>query len=204
MFDLVILSADKDQESALKGLLDSPQKLGIHPIHYKTITHPHRDPGCLRQSHDLLRPFLTSARYSLVVLDVEGSGSGQSQRAGVEAEVEQLLSQNGWNERVRCIAISPELEAWIWSRSANLPSILGWTEPVPLYDWLESEGHLAAGQSKPTDPKAALKSVLKKARRPASSSIFGEVARKVSYASCQDEAFKKLLITLRGWFTHSP
>lgn len=107
MFDLVILSADKDQESALKGLLDSPQKLGIHPIHYKTITHPHRDPGCLRQSHDLLRPFLTSARYSLVVLDVEGSGSGHSQRAGVEAEVEQLLSQNGWNERVRCIAILP-------------------------------------------------------------------------------------------------
>jgi len=199
--DLVVLAADKDQEFALKGLLDGPPKAGIRQICYKLLTHPQRDPGCFRHSHEILRPYASSARFAIVVLDVDGSGCHTQERAALEAQVESRLAANGWNDRAVCVAILPEVETWIWSQSPRLPQILGWRDrDLSMADWLSEKGYLESGQVKPADPKSALKAVLRQVQKPASSSIFREIAQSISYTTCQDPAFQKLLHTLRDWF----
>ncbi len=99
-WDLLVLTADKNTQFALEGLLSRPEVLGIRPIaRVRTLVHPRRDPAVLRDSHSFLRSFLGQASYCLVVFDREGSGGEDRSREELERRVQSNLDANGWQGR---------------------------------------------------------------------------------------------------------
>src|SRR5437879_4470000 len=75
--DLIVLVAGKDDASAIKGILNNPQKLGVREIKFEILVHPGRDAGCLQGSVELLRSYLKSHEHALVIFDHEGCGKEQ-------------------------------------------------------------------------------------------------------------------------------
>jgi len=201
--DLVVLVPDKNLEATLRGLLSRPQALSIREISFDVFIQSDRDPGCLRRSQDFLRPMCRRYTHGLVVFDRMGCGQEKKVREALEVEVSARLAASGWEERAAAVVVDPELEAWVWSDSPEVDRSLGWvataTEPN-LRGWLESRGFWEVGQAKPGDPKGAVEEVLRYVRRPRSSSIYGELARKVSFRRCQDGSFQALQDHLRRWF----
>jgi len=200
--DLVVLVADADTESVIRTLLNERHAaLNIRKIKFQIIREPGRDPGVYKQADSILRPYLKMARHALVILD--RAGSGQEHRLSaqqIEDDIEDRLRQSGWqSNRCAAIAIDPELEVWVWSRSPHVPQVLGLDENS-LTQVLTRVGCSAGG--KPSDPKSALQAALRQAGRPLSSAIFGELASRVSLAadSANERAFNKLRSTLQRWF----
>jgi hypothetical protein len=199
--DLVILTADKNCQFALRGLMTRSRSLRIRTIDPEMHVHPDRDPGVLGGAHKFLRPFVRTHRYALVVLDREGCGKETSARDELELEIERNLQASGWDQRGRAIVIDPELEIWVWSDSPHVAGELGWTSENPeLRTWLEAQGYLSQGALKPIRPKEALDAVLRKVRTPRSSAIYKSLAEKVGLSRCTDPAFQKLRATLQEWF----
>lgn len=158
--ELLVLVPDADIEATLRSLLHQPERLGIPQISYVIYRHPQRDPGVRTEAHDFLRTFCTQFRCVLVVLDLEGSGWNNSSEE-LERDLEDRLSANGWPDgRAKTIAINPELEVWVWSRSASIARTLGW-ERGDLFGWLSDQGLWPANDLKPTNPKEAFDAAIK-------------------------------------------
>jgi hypothetical protein len=203
--DLVILAADKDIESAMDGLLSRTFALGIHPLTTKLFRHPERDPGCYLRSHEFLRAAAPCFAHALVIFDRQGCGRDVKPRSQLEKEVENNLSRNGWDNRAAAIVLDPHLEVWVWSDSPEVDMCLGWHRSTPqLRQWLEDQGIWPASVMKPPDPKGAFESALRYVRKPRSSSIFAQLAKRVSVQRCSDLAFVKLKELLRAWFPQTP
>ncbi len=199
--DLVVLTADKNAQFALRGILSRGKALRIRSIAADFHVHPGRDPGVLRNAQEFLRAFVRSHRHALVVLDREGCGQEDAARNEIETTIEQALRTTGWGERGRAIVIDPELDIWVWSDSPHVAGELGWLESGPaLLTWLREQGFGFAGR-KPDRPKEALETVLRKVRRPRSSAIYKALADKVGLSRCTDQAFEKLRTTLQVWFS---
>jgi len=80
-------------------------------------------------------------------------------------------------------------------------SDLGWAGREPgVRVWLVRKGLLQADQRKPLRPKDAVEGALRVARKRRSSSIYRQLAEKVSFSRCEDPAFVKLETVLRSWF----
>jgi hypothetical protein len=62
------------------------------------------------------------------------------------------------------------------------------------------EGYTQQGEVKPKRPKEALEQALRLARKSRSSSIFRQLAQRVSVKRCTDPAFLKFKATLQRWF----
>ncbi len=202
--DLVILAADISIESTLKGLLTRHQSLGIRPISSDCFVHPQRDPGCFSFSHAFLRPFTNLYHHALVVFDHDGCGRESLQSDAIEEEVTERLSQNGWAGQASVIVLTPELEAWVWSNSPHVSEALGWKGNAEgLQNWLIAEGFSVKGQTKPYHPKDALHHSLKFMGIPRSSSLFHQLALKVSFERCVDPAFLKFKALMKQWFSVS-
>lgn len=203
--DLVVLVADRNAEAALRGLLGRTQSLRIRSIRYRAYVHPNRDPGCLLQAGEVLRPLQKQFSYALVVFDRCGSGGEEKQRADLERDVELRLGASGWAGRAAAICIDPELEVWVWTSSNEVANALGWGPRWnELRDWLIKEGLWDTRSPKPADPKVAMEAALRKAGVPRSSSIYQHLAGQVSLASCTDPSFRKLREVLRQWFPAMP
>jgi len=199
--DLLVLTADKNMQFAVKGLLDRPKDMGIRPIRAVYYTHPERDPGCLLRSDNFLRPFIKHAAFAIVIFDREGCGKHNKARIELESEVSSRLAISGWKNRSACITIDPELENWVFSDSPEVGAALGWSgSKPPLRVWLENQGFLMPNQVKPHRPKDAMEAALRQARLPRSSSIYAGLAERVGLGRCTDEAFLKLKNTLQSWF----
>lgn len=199
--DLVVLTADGNIEFTLRGLLSRHQEVQLRPVSVDYFRHPHHDPGCLRESHDVLRAFLRSHRHAIVVFDREGCGREPHPREELERQVEQRLEQNGWGDRSAAVVIDPELEQWVWSISHAVNRSLGWAGRTPsLRTWLQEQGLLREHEVKPSRPKDALLAALRHARKPPSSSIFRQLGESVPLRSCSDPAFLKLRRILGSWF----
>jgi hypothetical protein len=199
--DIAILVADKNMEHAVRGLLDRPAALGIRPVRFSLFRHPENDPGCRLRGHDLMRPLSKQFQYALVMFDREGCGRESATRDALETEAEAKLEQIGWQSRCAAIIFDPELEVWIWSESPHVESVLGWQQRSPnLRQWLQDAGHWTPQQSKPDRPKEALENALREVRKPRSSSIYFELANRVSLQGCVDPAFAKLRRVLNRWF----
>jgi hypothetical protein len=199
--DLAVLIADKNIEGALRGLLSRPQSLGLRQISCDLFVHPERDPGCLLKGHHLLKPFTHRYEHALVVFDREGCGREEEERTNLELQVEDRLSSSGWDDRATAVVIDPELEIWVWADSPHVESALGWSGDVTLREWLVQQGWLREGESKPAQPKMAVDKTLRQVHTPRSSSIYQELARRVSTVRCVDPAFLKLRQTLASWFS---
>jgi hypothetical protein len=199
--DLVVLVADKNMEFAVKGILTRIKSLGIREVTATFHVHPENDPGCLLRGHLFLRLFLHQSAHALVMLDREGSGKDSCSREDLESEIEVRLSQSGWGDRAVAVVIDPELEMWAWSESPHIDSVLGWEGRNPcLRTWLQEKSFLEAGQIKPFRPKEAMELALKTVKKPRSSSIYQQIAQKVSLERCVDPSFVKLKTILQEWF----
>lgn len=198
--DLVVLVADKDMESAFRGILLRSDSLGIRSISFDIFVHPQSDPACLKTADQFLRSFVNQYHFALVAFDREGSGRADS-REVLELEVEQRMALVGWQERSTVIVFEPELEIWVWSRSPHVDEILGWTnQSIPLRAWLIAQNHMVESESKPKRPKEAMEAALKKIKRPRSASVYLQLAQKVSLKNHTEPAFIKLQSTLQKWF----
>ena len=109
--DLVVLAADKDMEFAVRGIVSHHKSLQIRKLDAKFLVHSKHDPGCRNEPEGILRLYCRSHRYALVLLDHEGSGGEKRKREKIEAEIEAVLSKNGWADRAAAVVIAPELEA---------------------------------------------------------------------------------------------
>jgi hypothetical protein len=199
--DLVILTADKNTQFALEGLLTRPKDLGIRPITKTIFVHDHRDSGVLRESHEFLRPYLKTTQYALVILDREGCGKEEFSREEIETEIEHNMAKNGWRDRCAAIAIDPELEIWVWTRAEYVAQAFGWKgNYASLHTWLVEKGFLESNSVKPSRPKEAMEAALSQTKIPRSSSLFKELAKAVPFKGCTDPAFQKLKNTLQSWF----
>src|SRR5437773_3500937 len=154
--DLVLLTADKNIEHGLRGLLSRPKALGIRAVTSKIYVHSQRDPACARKAHEFLRQFADDYQHALVVFDHEGCGREERAPAQLEEDVRQQLAANGWEHRAQAVVIAPELEAWVFSASPHVETCLEWAGPVRLRNWLQDKGFWPEEQAKPVDPKAAL------------------------------------------------
>jgi hypothetical protein len=202
MKDLIILVADLDIENVLNGLLPRLESVcGTESFSYDIRRHINRDPGCLNEAADFLRPFSNQYKHALVIFDKEGCGRETDNREILEAKVANALENNGWAVgKVAAVAIEPEVENWMWVNSPAVSKALNWKEPQALYDWLSENGWSQKDASKPNRPKEAIEAVLKRTKKARSSSIYKNIAENVSFRRCEDAAFLKLLATLREWF----
>ena len=201
MIDLVCVVADKQMEAAISGLLDRPSALGIRRIEKKILQHPGHDPGCYANPTDILRGYRQSAEHALIILDHAWDGVPSQSGTDLEARIAEKFERQGMADWAIPIVIDPELEAWVFSGSPYVDRILGWQNRNPdLREALERQGFWRPGKPKPADPKAALAWALREARKPRDSSIYRELARKVSIRRCQDRAFQRLKNLLQNWF----
>ena len=199
--DLIVLTADKNTEWAIRGVLCRTASLSIRAVSADYYVHPEHDPGCLRKAGEFLASFVSMYEHALVVLDREGCGHELAGRTELEASIEAQLRSKGWGDRAAAIVIDPELEVWVWSTSRHVPTELGWegTE-TSFWAWIKDQGYLKEDGTKPSSPKEALEKCLWKARQPRSSTLYKSLADKVSLAHCEDQSFAKLRDTLRSWF----
>ena len=204
--DLIVLTACKDSEHALRGILSRPPALGIRKIDVDYLQHPNRDPGCLKTPEIILRGQQNRYEKALVIFDREGSGENEPGAGEALAKkVETKLSASGWNERVQVVVLEPELEIWVWSDSQEVDAVLGWSGAEPsLRNWLSQSGFIPEGGTKPARPKEAMEEALRKVQMPWSSKLFEQLGARVSFRRCQDENFAKLVRILQTWFpSHS-
>lgn len=198
--DLVVLVADADMAEAVRGLLRRPESLGIGKLAWRVVTHAMHDAGCRTAASAELRRFQSEFKQAVVMFDHSGCGD-QRPREVIQREVEAGLARNGWRNRAKAIVIEPELEAWVWSRSRHVPELLGWTAGYPaLRSWLERNGLWRTGESKPIDPKGAMRRALRQMNLQPSARRFAELAGAVSLQRCSDPAFNEFTRTLRKWF----
>ncbi len=203
--DVIFLVADRNIEAAVRGLLGRARSLSIRRVNCDMYTHSGRDPGCYGKAHDFLRPFHKRYAHAIVVFDREGCGNDTASPLELQVEVEARLARNGWGDRARVVVPDPELEAWVWSDSPHVPTLLGWKETAAaLRAWLVERSFLEQGHIKPQRPKEAMEAVLYSVRKPRSSSIYQKLAGKVSLKRCVDPAFGKLQVTLQEWFPAQP
>jgi len=198
---LVILVADKNMEFSIKGILSRPQALSIRQINFDIFVHPHHDPGCLNEGHHFLQSALTQSDHALILFDREGCGRDNLTRQRLEQIVENNFFRAGW-QQAAAIVFDPELEIWVWSNSPHVAEILGWkTNPLGLNNWLIKKGFLQQdGKIKPLKPKESMEAALKQVRKPRSSMLYRQLAEKVSFKRCTDDAFYKFKTTLQSWF----
>ena len=202
MKDLIVLTADKNAEFAVRGLLARSDDLGIRSLSYDVYVHPRRDPGCLNDAQDFLRPFLGDYRHALVLFDHSGCGHEGESPQSIAHDVERKLAANGWSNRAAVVVLFPELEVWVWSNSPHVAACLGWGERhPPLRQWLAERGHWPPDRPKPPDPKSAMEATLREVRKPRSSSIYRDLAERVPLRGHTEPAFVRLTSILRQWFS---
>jgi hypothetical protein len=198
MLDLFVLTADKNMLHAVRGVLNRPQALGISSIRSKILPHPNRDGGVRTTGKDLLAWQVSEARHGLLLLDHEGSGSDESP-AALEARLDEQL-RPVWGSRAKAIVIEPELDIWVWGADNALRDVFEWNENVGIREWLVKKGFEFDATRKPLRPKEALEALMFHLRRPRSSSLYEELATKLSLHRCTDSSFDRLRSTLSGWF----
>lgn len=205
--DLVVLVEGRSDKKTIEALLNRPEAFGIRALTFDVYAHPQSGPGCLNEAAPFFRAIsaLLRYQYALVVFDREGCGRDKNSAQQIEEEVTNHLQEHGWGNRVGVVVIDPELEAWIWSSSTEVVNALGWQNHDPsLWQWLESNHHVSALNSKPSHPKETLQSALKEVRKGYSASIHAHLASTVSTRRCTDESFRRFKTLLTNWFSLPP
>lgn len=196
---LIVLTADAQQKQTVETLLSKRwQSLGIRQIQADIFSHPRRDPGVYHEAGNFLASFVEQYSHALVMIDAEWGDSTLSV-AKIQKKLQSDLDQNGWRGRSAVVVLDPELEIWVWSRSAHVPKLLN-TDWKTIKKIGQQKDYWNANDQKPTRPKELLEFVLRKEKKKRSSSLFVHLAQQVSLASCQDESFNQFRKILCEWF----
>ena len=132
---------------------------------------------------------------------MRGTAFPRSPAPALEALIDEKFRQAGMADWAVSLVIEPELEAWVFSTSPHVSTVLGWKGPSSIRKTLEEQKLWRAEDFKPADPKAALEYILGRTGKSRSSSLFRKLAsRVVSTAGCEDRAFLRLKTLLQGWF----
>ncbi|MFN0076741.1 MAG: methylation-associated defense system protein MAD4 [Prosthecobacter sp.] len=201
--DLFVLTADKDQQQTMLGLLNRSSSLGIRKLSFDVESHPQHDAGIVQTGVELARLKQRTHAFVLLVLDLEGCGWESTPTDKIEAELEARLVATGWNaDTAKCLVIAPEVEQWVWSDSPEVDAALGWDGESlgSLRHWLVGKAFEFSPDGKPKRPKEAMRAALREKRVQISSAIFSELASRVSLRRCKDRTFLKLCAILRQWF----
>jgi hypothetical protein len=200
--DLVALVPGRDDEQALTGLLSERyESLGIRRIKHEVLIHPRRDSGCFREAEAILRPYLKSARFALVLFDHEGSGQEDRSPAEVAGLLESRLAANGWQDRGAAVVVAPELEVWIWNDSPSVGRLLRWDGGTPaVRSFLEERSLWRHGDPKPGRPKEAFEHLLRERRIRRSPALYRQLAATTDVATCRDASFQRFRQVMRRWF----
>lgn len=193
--------------SAFEGFLTRQgfcQSLGcgafdFDPRHDLHVAAGDNDPGLYVRGHELLRPFQTTHRRAVVVLDAEWDGSPGAD--AIRDNLTQKILTTGWDgDAFQVIVIEPELENWIWQQNDHVAQGLGFDNRHHLMADPHIQAAWPAGQIKPTDPKTIMEALLRKQRIPRSSAIYKQITSRISVRHCQDTAFQLLVQRFRVWF----
>ncbi len=200
--DLIVLSADKNIEYALKGLFARPQSLGIRTVEADIRVHPERDPGCALRGVPFLSNLSSNYQHGLLIFDYAGSGQENIRKPQeLQQDLNDEFLESAWGDRAKVIVLYPELEAWVWSGSPHVDAAAGWNGRQPsLRNWLIDRGLLEDAEVKPDRPKEAFEAALREVRKPRSSSLYEQIAKNVSLHHCKDAAFLEFRNILRNWF----
>ena len=201
--DLIVLAADPTMQRTIRTLIEYRREaLGLSSFSVDVQAHRNRDPGCRTAAGDVLNPARHSHRKAMVVFDFYGCGENSRTASQLESALEQNFKERGWeDDDIVFVVIEPELEAWLFGAPfQRIETAIGWSQAIPLREWMESNGHLSAEEIKPSDPQAAIDAALKLQNKPRTSKMFADLARTVSLARCQDRAFQKFRSTLQRWF----
>ena len=201
--DLIVVTADSQMHLTVETLLNHRRPaLAIGDFSVDMVTHPNQDPGCRTDAGRLLNPRRQTHGRAMVLFDFDGCGERSLSPEDLETSLETQFANQGWGpDRVTFVVIEPELESWIFGASSlQIERAVGWSQELSIRDQLMANGYLSPGSSKPSDPKAAIESVLYQQKRPRSGRLFADLARTVSLARCQDRAFQKFRATLQRWF----
>ncbi len=201
--DLVILVPDKNTQYAIKGGIVRHLALGIRPLEVQFLTHPYRDGGVRTGGVALLALERRRFEHALLVMDYEGSGAGRQGVAELEADLDHQLSLM-WGDNGKAIVIEPEVDMWMWGAAYILGELFDWSEPLHIRDWLVTKGYVFDTNGKPHRPKEALELVCRHQRIPRSSSLYEQIASRISLRRCSDSAFLRLSATLQEWFPVQP
>lgn len=202
--DLVVVAADTQMQRTVETLLQYRRRSLAINTHFSTdaISHPNQDSGCRADAGQLLEPRRNIYGKAIVIFDYHGCGERRLAASELETSLESEFVNRGWGpDRIAFIVLEPELEAWLFGASfRHIERAVGWSQPAQIQDWLIERGHLPSSTAKPPNPKAAIDAVLYQQKLPRSAKLFGDLARNVSLARCQDRAFQKLRSTLQRWF----
>jgi len=198
--DLFVLTADRDIEQTVLGLLPRTQALQIRQVEAEVRPFSRHDGGCRVEGVSFLRSLRSQFNHALLMFDFDGSGAEEATATELERQLEEELRKAGWDDHAAVIVIEPEIEAWVWADSPHVARILGWSDDREFRSWLNSEGLMKSSTPKPADPKNAMQAALRHVRKKTSSSIFKQLAEKVAFKGCTDRSFEKFVSTLRRWF----
>lgn len=201
---LVVLTADRNAQFAIRGILSRYKSLGIRQLGQDAvdyITHPEKDPGVLRSSRDLLALYRNSHTHALAIMDREGCGRESLTAEALENQIEDSLRLGGWEGRAAAVVIDPELDVWVWADSPHVEKEIRWAgQAANLRAWLDEKGFAFNAAGKPLRPKEALAAACLNVHQARSSALYKSLAEKVSLARCTDRAFMRLKATLQAWF----
>lgn len=196
--DLIVLVADKNMEYTIRAGLERAKSLAIRPITFGILQHLQRDGGVRSTGPELIRLRRRSYSHALVVLDYEGSGAQESPEA-LEARLDSELKPV-WGSDAKAIAIVPELETWVWGSDNALKPALAWPHEMSIRAWVAAAGFKVSDEGKPDPPKDAFEAVLRECQVPRSSSVYANIAGRISIPQCADPALSRLRDHLRAWF----
>lgn len=200
MSDLLVLVPDKNYKIGIERLLKRNEHLTIHHINFLVLVHPEHDPGVLKKSTEIVRPYLRGFRYLLVFFDFEGCGQESQNPEDLRIDLLRQLSRNGWENRCEVVIINPELERWVWHPSDETARIIQWASFDELKSWLAQEELWMNDSPKPERPKECFEAALKQKMIPRSSSLYGKIASVLNWQGCLDAEFIRFIETLQRWF----
>ncbi|MDO9054634.1 MAG: hypothetical protein Q7U37_11995 [Gallionella sp.] len=195
-------------EGMLKGFFSREafhRTLGCGPFSFDirqdmVVAHGQNDPGLYTRANEFLQPYASTYRHAVVIVDAEWDGSPGAD--AISRRLEEHLVNAGWLDDSGCaVVITPELENWVWQDSPHVCSALGFEGAyAALRAALETKGFWQPNEPKPGRPKEAVEWVLRQSRKGRSSSIYQQLAAKVTARGCTDASFQTLRDALIRWF----
>lgn len=215
MRDIVFLVADGEMQATVEGFFENPAfdtRLQCSRFEFDTkqdlIKHPRKDPGVYQDGHNLLKSYIATHNYAVVMIDFAFNDNLRTMDYQQFCEtIKANMRAAGWpDDRFFVMAMNPELEVLMWQAdTSRIEHIFDYPRDRgtgTLRAWLQARNLWDADALKPADPKAAIDAVRDQSwgRKKTHSHLFKRIAKEVSFRGCADESFNGLLQQIRAWY----